>query len=529
VSSRIIFIFPIKLIITRAPVARQQKEFFCGKTDSAPFAADFRRGARYDFERNRNMNEKELIYRIRKIEQLLDAREATDALGRYNKGEKVHEKQMAFHRSLKRNRWVFGGNRSGKTECGAVEAVWMARGIHPYRQNRSDVFGWVVSVSREVQRDVAQSKILHYLNPDWIEDVIMCSGQKGSPSTGVIDTIIIRNAFGGLSKIGFKSADQGREKFQGASLDFVWFDEEPPRDIYEECKMRVLDRKGDLFGTMTPLKGLTWVYDEIYLNKYADDEVFYIQMEWGDNPFLDKSEIEALTKSMSPETLDSRRYGNFRSCGGLVYPEFDQNIHVVEPFDIPYEWQDVISIDPGLRNPLSAHFYCEDNDGNIYVAAEHYDREKDVCYHAEKIKEIADRLGWHRDRNGNLEALMDSAAEQRTLASKKSVAELFREQGIDADCRVNKDMFSGVNRVKNLFAARPPKIFIFKNCVNMIREIKGYFWGDSDLPVKKDDHAMDEFRYYVMSKAAAAPKKAEVGLLEKNYRKLYSEAKRGRA
>ena len=40
----------------------------------------------------------------------------------YNK-KKVHKKQIAFHKCKKRNRWVFGGNRSGKTECGAVEVV----------------------------------------------------------------------------------------------------------------------------------------------------------------------------------------------------------------------------------------------------------------------------------------------------------------------------------------------------------------------------------------------------------------------
>ena len=46
--------------------------------------------------------------------------------------------------------------------------------------------------------------------------------------------------FGTTSKIGFKSCDQGREKFQGTSLDYGWFDEEPPYDIYTECRMRVV-------------------------------------------------------------------------------------------------------------------------------------------------------------------------------------------------------------------------------------------------------------------------------------------------
>ena len=59
---------------------------------------------------------------------------------------------------------MFGGNRSGKTECGAVEVVYMARGCHPYRKIEKATTGWVVSLSTQVQRDVAQSKILNYLN-----------------------------------------------------------------------------------------------------------------------------------------------------------------------------------------------------------------------------------------------------------------------------------------------------------------------------------------------------------------------------
>ena len=93
---------------------------------------------------------------------------------------------MLFHKSNKKNRWVFGGNRSGKTECGAVETVWLARGIHPYRQNRRDVSIWVVSLSTQVQRDVAQQKILSYLNKNWIKDIVMFSGRKDSLENGVI-------------------------------------------------------------------------------------------------------------------------------------------------------------------------------------------------------------------------------------------------------------------------------------------------------------------------------------------------------
>ena len=436
------------------------------------------------------------------IENEIKLRREKNKLKYYNTGDKVHLKQLAFHKCNKKNRWAFGGNRSGKTECGAVEAIYFARGNHPYRQITKATSGWVVSLSTQVQRDVAQAKILNYLNPDWIVDIVMLSGRKDAPRNGVIDYILIKNVFGTLSKIGFKSCDQGREKFQGTSLDYVWFDEEPPEDIYIECKMRVMDVNGDIFGTLTPLKGLTFVYNEIYLNQHNDPNIWHIFMQWDDNPYISEDAKNAMKASMSQDELKSRQFGEFMDAGGRIYPEFDENINVIEPFDVPYEWQDKISIDPGLKNPLSCHWYAVDYDGNIYVVAEHYEREKDIEYHSSKIHEISDILHWHRNSNGMLEALIDSAANQTTLASRKSVADLFYDYKIIVNTNVNKDVFSGVQRVKSYIknAMGQSKLFIFNTCKNMIREIKSYRWGKGECPVKDDDHSMDELRYYIMSR-----------------------------
>lgn len=449
-------------------------------------------------ERAEIMTDRQLIARILAIEREQDRRYRNNALARYNTGKLVHQKQLAFHKCTKRNRWVFGGNRSGKTECGAVETVWYARGIHPYRPNRPNSEGWVVSLSYEVQRDVAQAKIMHYLNPDWIEDIVMISGKKDAPQFGIIDYILVKNVTGGLSRIGFKSCDQGREKFQGASLDYVWFDEEPPHDIYAECKMRVLDRKGDIWGTMTPLKGLSWVYEEIYRNQGEDPEVWHEHIEWADNPFLDADEVRALTASMDEDTLASRRYGRFSQAEGAVYPEFDPTRHVIEPFDIPPEWQDMLTIDPGLHNPLACLFAAVDYDGNVYIVGEWYQAGLDIDAHAEHIHALADSLNWHRDSKGRLRALIDSAATQRTLASDKSVAQLFNEHDILVNTRVNKQLFSGIACVKSYFVN--DRIRIFRTCTNLIRELKGYWWSDGDTPIKRDDHALDALRYYLMSR-----------------------------
>ena len=475
------------------------------------------------------MDNQQLLKLLDRLCEEKSRRDRQDNLKRYNTGKKVHQKQMLFHKCTKKNRWVFGGNRTGKTECGAVEVVWLARGIHPFRQNKKKTDGWVVSLTNQVQRDVAQQKILFYLNRDWIVDVVMQSGKKESMEYGVIDKILVRNISGEISTIGFKSVDQGREKFQGTSLDYVWFDEEPPLDIYMESKMRVIDKNGDIFGTMTPLKGLTWIYNEIYLNDRNDDEIWYENMSWQDNPFLNQTEVQKLKSQMSQRELESRCDGKFINQNGLVYPNIDENLNVIEPFDVPKEWYDNISIDPGYTNPLSCHFYACDNDGNIYVIAEIYASETPLEIHAQNIHKVADDLEWPKNGKGYLSALIDSAALQKTLSSQDSVAQKFYENKIICNTKVNKSLI-GLQMVRKYIcdANNQRKLFIFKNCVNMIREIKSYSWSSDESPVKKNDHAMDELRYYIMNKSLELDEKPQTSETVRYKQKLINNLKRER-
>ena len=77
------------------------------------------------------MRKEDILNRLSAVENEIKRRcRDCENLNGYNRGKR-HKKQIAFHKCKKRNRWVFGGNRSGKTECGAVECLWMFRGIHP--------------------------------------------------------------------------------------------------------------------------------------------------------------------------------------------------------------------------------------------------------------------------------------------------------------------------------------------------------------------------------------------------------------
>ncbi len=475
------------------------------------------------------MNKNKII-KLYNLSKEIESRNIEPLL-KYNSGKIIHKKQVEFHKSTKRNRWVFGGNRTGKTECGAVETIWLALGTHPYKQNKKQIECWVVSLSNRVQKEVAQAKILKYLPKNSIVDIVMNQGKTSNAENGIIECIIIKNTFGNFSKIWFKSCEEGREKFQGASLDFVWFDEEPPEEIYIECKMRVLDKKGEIFGTMTPLKGFTFIYDEIYLNSHNDSEVFYLFISWEDNPYLNKDEIERLTNSLSKDEIESRKYGRFSGFDkGLIYHEFNESLHVIEPFDIPVDWQDNISIDPGLSNPLSCHWYARDYDGNVYVIAEHFEENKTIEYHAEKIKQISKKLNWKKLSNGMYETLIDSAANQKTLAATQSVTELFYENGIIANPKVNKDVLSGISKVKTYLKNinDKTKLFIFSNCKNLIREFKTYRWNGDGSPIKKDDHSLDELRYYIMSISHDKYESKNKTEIEKDKLKLINKLKRKR-
>ena len=137
-------------------------------------------------------------------------------------------------------------------------------------------------------------------------------------------------------------------------------------------------------------------------------------------------------------------------------------------------------------------------------------------------------LGWKRDSRGRISALIDSASKQRTLASVKSVAELFYERGILVNPDVEKDLFSGIARVKSYLNQKNglPNIYIFNTCKHLIRELKGYFWGSGDVPRKADDHALDEMRYYLMSKPKKAPLALQKTAIQKDKEQRIRRLKR---
>jgi phage terminase large subunit-like protein len=72
-----------------------------------------------------------------------------------------------------------------------------------------------------------------------------------------LDSVTVKHVTGGTSTLLFKAYEQGRAKWQGDTLHGVWFDEEPPQDIYTEGLTRTNATDGIVMLTFTPLKGMS--------------------------------------------------------------------------------------------------------------------------------------------------------------------------------------------------------------------------------------------------------------------------------
>ena len=180
-----------------------------------------------------------------------------------------YAKQRAFHAAgaVHRERLLMAGNQLGKTFCGAAEAAIHLTGQYPdwWEGRRFDrpVRAWAGSKTGEVTRDGVQRYLIGEPKDEsqWGTGMIPADAlQDWSRRQGVADSLdsaVIKHASGGTSTLGFKSYDQGRQKWQSETLDFVWFDEECPLDIYMEGLTRTNATGGMTFMTFTPLMGMS--------------------------------------------------------------------------------------------------------------------------------------------------------------------------------------------------------------------------------------------------------------------------------
>ena len=415
-----------------------------------------------------------------------------------------HHKQMMFHTADRKIRLYIGGNRSGKTVGGIMEDVWWATRKHPYlKLPDRPMEGRIVSVDFTY----GVNQIIIPKLKQWIPPSELRGGSWFSAYDAGFRVLNFENG----STIELMSYEQDIEKFAGVPRDFTHFDEEPPEPIYEECMARLIDRAGRAWLTMTPLDGMTCVYDTLYHpgQDSKNKRVKTIQVGMEENPYIDKVEREEFLASLDGDAREARGKGNFVAMGGLVYKVFNRDTHVIESVDpkrfAGSNYKIYMSLDHGFSNPTAVLWHAVDLENNVITFAEHYESEKTIDYHSAVILDRNTSHGYSPDVN-----ICDPALAQRQAVTGTSIQTEYAIRGIGFVLG-NNDVPTGVAKVQQYLNAKAdgkPSWYITENCANLIKEMQRLRWATwaskkqqasnnkHETIHKKDDHACDSARYF---------------------------------
>lgn len=420
-------------------------------------------------------------------------------------GYKPHDKQYMFHSSTAKLILYIGGNRSGKTTGGAAECVYRMGGRHPYKQVKpAPVYGRAHSVDFLYGCD----KIILPEISRWTPPSLLVNGSWEDSYDKTSRTLTFANK----SMLEFKSYEQDLDKFAGTSRDFNWYDEEPPHHIFNESQARLIDVNGDAFLTMTPVDGMTWVYDQIYepAKNGEDPETLVIEIEMIENPYITESAAERYLKSLDPDERKARERGEFVAMGGRIFKNFSYSVHVIDPVNPRNltNWQFYCTIDHGLNNPTAMMFHGVSPNNRIITFGEHYKAEWLVKDHAEEYHRRIKNYGIDPDR---LITVGDPAMHQRNAETGTSIIQAYATHGVYIGTE-RVEVESGLDRMIEYLREDDsiggrPRWEITKDCPKLAWEMKKYRWetfssrkvayekNKQEKPHKKDDHAIDSSRY----------------------------------
>jgi len=170
-----------------------------------------------------------------------------------------HQKQIDFHSSPAKTRLYVGGNRSGKSYGNVAECVYWLRKNHPYRRIPVGDYEGCRGRINTVDFINGADKILLPIFKQLVPPSLLINGSFDDSYHKQSRVLTLNNG----SFMEFLSYESDLDKFAGTSRHFVSYDEEPPEVIYTENKARLIDTQGHQWFSMTPVEGMSWVYDEI--------------------------------------------------------------------------------------------------------------------------------------------------------------------------------------------------------------------------------------------------------------------------
>jgi len=276
-----------------------------------------------------------------------------------------------------RERLLMAANRVGKTEIGAFEAACHLTGVYPRwwqgRRFTAPIKMWVCGETSQAVRDVCQQKLFgepgvaDRLGSGMVpKELIVETTRAHGGIMYALDGAQVKHVSGGTSIVSFKSYEQGREKFQGAGLNAIWFDEEPPLPIYAEGLTRIGELDGVAWMTFTPLKGPSGVVLR-FTDEPSPDRAI-VGMTIDDVPLGGHISPDAKAKIIAgylPHEREARARGLPMLGSGRIFSTPEPMLTEAPLEQVPAYWTKLWGIDFGIGHPFAAVLGIWDNDNDV--------------------------------------------------------------------------------------------------------------------------------------------------------------------
>lgn len=445
------------------------------------------------------------------------------------------EEQEQALRCEARGMLTLGGNRSGKTQIGAVRAVARGTGREVLGQRfRKARRIWCISQELPSQKDKPHTQVEAIQR--WMPVDAL---RGGSWSTAYSPGSFVLTLADG-TKYEFKSYDQDLLAFESAAVDHIWFDEEPTRrQIFTSCMLRLVDRRGTWDMTLTPvlsLEGKGWVEDLWEARHEQKDAYECLVLPTTGNRYLPQDEVQRTAAGLAEEEKQVRLYGAFARLGGRVLSEFKSDLHLCEDFLPPREWRHYCLIDPGW-NTAAVLFVAADPDGHLWFYNELY-------RHEERPDQIFPMIHAFRDFHGrpDYRVLMDPAGFPPKRTSTGHEAPSDADEYREAARKVEADWFRLAPADNDDAYAWRVKRLLSMGRIHVCKSLRWWRWEQErwtrqkerqgpasmeravpDAPIDRYNHLMDLTRYMANEcPPPMEPERPEPTALERHWRRLPS-------
>lgn len=280
---------------------------------------------------------------------------------------------------------------------------------------------------------------------------------------------------------------------QGITLSGVLFDEVAlmPKSFVDQAVARTLSEpEARYWFNCNPESAEHWFYKEWICNT-RQKKALHLHFTMQDNPILSPEQIADAERLYTGVFYNRYIKGLWCVAEGLIYPMFDKAVHVTHHPELQPGGDYYISCDYGTLNPTSAGLWYLQPDGHAIRLREYYydgRKTKTPRTDEEHYKALEQLAG---DVAGKVRAvIVDPSA--------ASFIECIRRHGLFRVWQADNSVLDGIRDTSSLLQMQ--YLHICDNCTDIIREFSLYRWDESateDRPIKENDHAMDDMRYFV--------------------------------